>query len=894
MRLNSQLSYSYNFFQLSRAYTWLFPSTAVAISTLSLLPSQVRAQSLVDPSTITPDSSTGISLSAIGESTAAAIESSTGWQTGGWHTFPPAPVDPLPARPLFNLASGKQSPKPTEPLVSGTSVRNQAIAAGSDGERLLQQPDTDASPLPTSSVLEAADSGEPIEAETSLVRDLVAPMPISSQHMPQAVADTNGNASPESVSSRETDSIAFGDLEAQPRINLVTQPPFSSDPLEEDPELALDEPDFDLESHSLIGQVHLEMPEHSPFAGFVKSDLETDDSTQPQPISAGSFGAGQTQPVPQSFSSPTFSRASLSSSVVSDIEPTEELSEADASTTVASQSQLSERAEIAVYLPEADRLQPEPTFEVPLWSYRLESSVSRFDCFADIEETAVDEIPVEEGFDPAIRISANEDATGQGEELPAAHLDYATASDSLGAKASRLQMRSLQQYLPSPAFTISPILERQTSPSDTTAADVTNEQAEPLTTLSAAAFASAISKPSFRQIPVRSDALKGTLRAKTDLLAQVSVKTTATDYYKAAIARYPQNEGLKIALAQIYLNRQQIQQATEILQPLSAQGNLKAQILLKEFILINRPEPPRRSESTGKAETTSRPATTEIQLDFENENSSSTVNQFIGSTVRFRLDDGEQSQNETVQILRLGYNNFSQVGIEEITNIPIQVGVEKTLGNLVLSAGGGIDVFNRLAAVPNIFAKATWDIDPNLSLYGDIEYGAYKFNADTLENEVKALRVTPSVYWQIDDNTSFFSSFTWGSYSDGNREQELFSSVERTFGDFFVGASLFYWHYSKDLDNGYFDPDSFLFYEGEVGWDGNISEELGCRVSAGLGEKNFEGSTSLSSTYQARCEIELGKRFEASLGYEYSIGIEAGRFTGPGKSEIIGQVRFTF
>lgn len=95
-----------------------------------------------------------------------------------------------------------------------------------------------------------------------------------------------------------------------------------------------------------------------------------------------------------------------------------------------------------------------------------------------------------------------------------------------------------------------------------------------------------------------------------------------------------------------------------------------------------------------------------------------------------------------------GYNTFEQRDYETVTNIPLQAVWEGKVGPVSLQAGGGVDVFNRLPTALNlnfkadapIFINLTPDgkLDSGLFLSGLLEQGPYKFNAQTLENQITA------------------------------------------------------------------------------------------------------------------------------------------------------------
>ena len=179
-----------------------------------------------------------------------------------------------------------------------------------------------------------------------------------------------------------------------------------------------------------------------------------------------------------------------------------------------------------------------------------------------------------------------------------------------------------------------------------------------------------------------------------------------------------------------------------------------------------------------------------------------------------------------------------------------------------------------------------------------LDYGPYKFNAETLENKISTFRYGPSLFWQIDEQTTLFSNVTWGRYSDSNREQQSFSRLERRFGEeFSLAANLFNWRYRQDIGaaSGYFTPGDFLVYSFEGAWEKPVFSFLNCRLAANLGRQHASGSWSLAYGYDAVCTVSLNRNLEADLSYRFSNTID--RDTGESASnsrEISSQVRMKF
>jgi hypothetical protein len=258
--------------------------------------------------------------------------------------------------------------------------------------------------------------------------------------------------------------------------------------------------------------------------------------------------------------------------------------------------------------------------------------------------------------------------------------------------------------------------------------------------------------------------------------------------------------------------------------------------------------------------------------------------------------------------LKTGFNSFSKTGSESITNIPLQVGWEGKIRDVKLQTAMGVYLFNRLPTAINLNANAEIIIVPPkvsssgkltslLTLSGNLEQGPYKFNLQTLENQITAWRFGPNLFWQIDGDTSLFSSYRFGSYNDGNSEHQSFSRLERKFGQFSLAANLFTWNYARNLEreSGYFSPPDFLVYNAELAWEGDIFSFLSCRLAANLGQQRLNSKIDNANTYQTRCTAKLTPKLEADLGYAFSNvrNLDTGGSTYNNNS-FTGQLRFKF
>lgn len=291
-------------------------------------------------------------------------------------------------------------------------------------------------------------------------------------------------------------------------------------------------------------------------------------------------------------------------------------------------------------------------------------------------------------------------------------------------------------------------------------------------------------------------------------------------------------------------------------------------------------KPPELPKPTESSSTESKPpflALEDLKIDFRDDlDNFERHNRIIEPMVRFRLPNGQ------IIPFKFGYNTFEQNGYDSVTNIPLQLGWEGKIGQYTIQAAGGVDVFDRLPTALNFNAKVERPIFINLDednkmesglfLSAIVDHGSYKFNAQTLENQITSWRLGPNVYWQIDRNTSFFSLYRFGSYNDGNQEHQSFSRLERKIGQFFVAANVFTWIYTENRQetSGYFSPPDFLVYNAEVGWEGDIFDFLRCRVSGNYGQQRLEGSLDNAFSYQGRCTAKVASNVELDFGYANS------------------------
>ncbi|MEM9216327.1 MAG: hypothetical protein AAGD25_18515 [Cyanobacteria bacterium P01_F01_bin.150] len=222
--------------------------------------------------------------------------------------------------------------------------------------------------------------------------------------------------------------------------------------------------------------------------------------------------------------------------------------------------------------------------------------------------------------------------------------------------------------------------------------------------------------------------------------------------------------------------------------------------------------------------------------------------------------------------LTTGVEIFDQATTLQVTNVPLEVSWHHKIGQSSIDVSAGIDFFDRLSMAPRLSAGGSTPIFKGVTLSGVIEYGPYKFNAQTLENEIRALRLGPNLFWQIAPNTTLFSLMRVGTYNDGNTEQQSFSRLEQRIGPFGVAANLFNWVYrdNKEMSSGYFSPQDFLVYSGEIFWADTLFNALDCRASASLGRQRLGGSWTSGYSYGGQCSLPITKDIVLDVDYAFS------------------------
>lgn len=235
--------------------------------------------------------------------------------------------------------------------------------------------------------------------------------------------------------------------------------------------------------------------------------------------------------------------------------------------------------------------------------------------------------------------------------------------------------------------------------------------------------------------------------------------------------------------------------------------------------------------------------------------------------------------NKDLLSVSSGFNTYTQSTIKPIQNIPLKVGWQREIGkHTTVSVTTGIDWFSRAPIAYSFKANAKTEVKISsklgkvLLVSAEIDYGPYKFNAETIQNQIQYLRARGSLFWQINSKTSFSSINYIGILNDGNLEFQSFDRIERKIGKFSVAGNLFSWNFKQDFSkqSGYFSPPDFLVYNVELAWEDKITKFLSCRLSATLGQQRANHKFSNANTLQALCSAQIAKNISLDFGYAFS------------------------
>ncbi len=148
--------------------------------------------------------------------------------------------------------------------------------------------------------------------------------------------------------------------------------------------------------------------------------------------------------------------------------------------------------------------------------------------------------------------------------------------------------------------------------------------------------------------------------------------------------------------------------------------------------------------------------TSELNIDLENieikfkqeQDNFGKNNQFITKYINFSLENADKLKFTT------GYNTFLKTGTEQVVNIPLLATWRKNAKDFNLELTGGVEFFDRLPTDFTLKAKIERKINLNANeankqssfmvITGNFQREPYKFNAQSLQNEIVAWRFGPS------------------------------------------------------------------------------------------------------------------------------------------------------
>ena len=327
----------------------------------------------------------------------------------------------------------------------------------------------------------------------------------------------------------------------------------------------------------------------------------------------------------------------------------------------------------------------------------------------------------------------------------------------------------------------------------------------------------------------------------------------AKDQLVALRQQFPASKVVQLELAKTYYSRQEIKSALVTLEPLLAEQNQDAIVLAKEIRSIQ--------------------SKTEVSI----YNRSSKQNSFVMTeTVKV-----PRSNSNNVISAQVGYGQFTQPGHESLQYYPLRAGVEGTHYPIHWNLSAGVDLFDRLGSKPFVQGKVTAQVSSRFQVGATANYQAYKENVATLENGINVLHVQPYAFWQVTPSTSFYTQYGSGFYSDGNREGQLWAGLKQDIGNFYVAGSVLSWAFAKDPNNGYFAPNDYFSYGGEVGWKGKISPGATCNVAALIGRQSYGGKSRADNGYKVGCDMDLSRSTAIETQYQSS---SSALLTGEGRS----------
>jgi hypothetical protein len=287
---------------------------------------------------------------------------------------------------------------------------------------------------------------------------------------------------------------------------------------------------------------------------------------------------------------------------------------------------------------------------------------------------------------------------------------------------------------------------------------------------------------------------------------------------------------------------------------------------------------------------------TQTDFSYQHDNFGLTIYS-VEPSVSFRYDENHKFN------LKAGFINLNgQQGFQPVTIYPVRLGWEGRANQVAIKAGATLYTFDRLAPAFGFDANITYPLLSNLYVGASLERTPMKFAPSTLEipGITTYTAYGPNIYWQIDPDSSLFSFLSVLNLNDGNRGLISYSKLKRSFGQFSIAANLVTTSYDRDASPNYFAPSDYLIYNGEIGWQGDLTDFLNLRAQINLGQQRLRGEYTRALYYEAQLTAKLSPTADAFVNYSFGDLDQITYFRPTGQNSlysrylITGQLKFRF
>jgi len=270
----------------------------------------------------------------------------------------------------------------------------------------------------------------------------------------------------------------------------------------------------------------------------------------------------------------------------------------------------------------------------------------------------------------------------------------------------------------------------------------------------------------------------------------------------------------------------------------------------------------------------------------------------VEPSVIFRLANGNKLSLKTGAV-----NLRDQPGFQAVTIYPVRVGWEGNIERANVKAGITLNTFSRLPSSVGFDAGVSIPVLPNLIVGASFERTPMKYAPSTLEipGTTTYSAYGPNLLWLIDRDTSLFSFISFIDINDGNSGSISFTKLKRNFGQFSVAGNVVTTSYAKDSAPFIFTPQDFMIYNGELGWQGDLTDFLNLRAQVNLGEQRLRGEWTNALYYEFQLTAKLSPTADAFINYSFGKLSQISYFraaTGAddlySRTLIVGQLRFRF